>query len=198
MITEDLDVISLGLKLSLDQYDDLHHVGIAKDGLRAVEMALRCKPDLILMDTGMPHLDGTQATRRICQVEPDIKIVMYNSKDRLKDICSAFAAGATGYCLKEVSIEGLHAAMHCAMLDQLAMGSVLAANILEDWKNLQAGKTSNLIDAEKNTLSHLSIQILNRIAVGETDDEIAKRLGLTVEKLTEEKRTLRNELAACG
>jgi serine/threonine protein kinase/DNA-binding NarL/FixJ family response regulator len=131
LLVEDQDIMRLGLKLSLDQISEYEVIGEAKDGPSAVSLAAQLKPDVILMDVGLPGMDGIAAAAAIKRDTPKMHILMLTLDEREDDVRRALAVGVNGYCLKETSVEGLYAAINSVVhgalwLDPRVVGAVLA------------------------------------------------------------------------
>jgi DNA-binding NarL/FixJ family response regulator len=97
LICDDQDMIRQGLKTILDRQDDMSGVGLAADGLQAVQMAHDLKPDVVLMDIKMPNLDGIGATRRITQENAAIHVIILTTYDADDMVFDGIRAGAQGY-----------------------------------------------------------------------------------------------------
>jgi DNA-binding NarL/FixJ family response regulator len=102
LIADDQELVRTGFRLILDTEPDLTVVGEAADGRRAVELASRITPDVVLMDIRMPVLDGIAATRAILQRAPTPKVIMLTTFDVDEFVYGALAAGASGFLLKDV------------------------------------------------------------------------------------------------
>ena len=111
MIADDQALVRAGFKMILDAEDDIEVVGEAVDGLQAVDMAKRLKPDVVLMDIRMPELDGIEATRRLvaARSEPPTRVIMLTTFDLNEYVYEALRAGASGFLLKDVPPEQLAA-----------------------------------------------------------------------------------------
>jgi DNA-binding NarL/FixJ family response regulator len=101
LIAEDQRLFRQSLRLLLEHEPDLAVVGEAIDGREAVELSLKLKPDIILMDVDMPRLDGVTATRLIRGCLPDVRVLMLSMHDEDVRIVAAVQAGACGYVLKD-------------------------------------------------------------------------------------------------
>ncbi len=100
LLVEDHTMTRMGLQLVLEKIEDITIVGEADDGEKAVELAKKLNPDLILMDIGLPGIDGIQATQKIKELKIPANILMFTSRDNEQDIFAALGAGATGYIMK--------------------------------------------------------------------------------------------------
>lgn len=99
-IIEDHDMTRMGLSFALSNNESIEVLGTSADGLEGVNQALELKPDLVIMDIGLPTIDGIEATRKIKNAMPEIKVLMNTSRDNEDDILDSFAAGADGYITK--------------------------------------------------------------------------------------------------
>ncbi len=104
LVVEDHELTRYCLQLSLEQCGELELVGMASDGLEAIEMAKHYRPDVLVMDLQMPVLDGIGASKQIKAVLPDIKIVAYSSQERA---ATDFYTVVDAYCLKDTPVDVL-------------------------------------------------------------------------------------------
>lgn len=185
MIVEDQDITRLGLKLVLDQASGIQVVAEAADGAGAVQTALAKNPNVVLMDVGLPGMDGIAATRAIKKERPAIRIVMFTSHDEDQSVFAAFAAGADGYCLKDAPQDSIIAAVQTvsqgnAWLDRNIAGKVLNAQVQQQEK---AAETASQPDSAKTTVEKellftaQEMSVLRLIVDGCTTREIALNLG---------------------
>lgn len=102
LIVDDSRLTRISVRTTLK---GVHHevelVGEAEDGSQAIEMVGHLRPDVVLMDIGMPIMDGVRATQAIKDKHPDVKVVMLTSHETEADVLDAFSSGANSYCLKE-------------------------------------------------------------------------------------------------
>ncbi len=107
-IAEDQEITRFGLKCALEAFPNLKVVAESADGVAAVIDALTSRPQVILMDIGLPKMDGIQASKQIKEVLlPGTRIIMFTSFDNDDAIYAALGAGADSYCLKNVAVEHL-------------------------------------------------------------------------------------------
>src|SRR5690242_20394529 len=107
LIAEDHEFTRIGLHSALKRKSNLQIIGEAENGEDAVAIAIEKNPDIILMDIGMPKLDGIKATQTIKEKCPEIKIIMLSSRQLEEEILSSISAGADAYCLKDITTERL-------------------------------------------------------------------------------------------
>lgn len=126
LLVEDHKLTRMGLKVALKRVSDFDVVAEAANGQEAFEQAEAIKPDVILMDVGMPVLDGIQAAQQIKEKFPEIQIVMLTQHDNESDIFASLAAGASGYCLKDVEPERLYTAIRSVSSGDTWLDSTIA------------------------------------------------------------------------
>ncbi|MDX2215452.1 MAG: response regulator transcription factor [Oculatellaceae cyanobacterium bins.114] len=114
LIVEDDPVMRLGLKELFEDNPQFEIVDLVTDGYSAMESAVKLKPNLVIMDIGLPKLDGIAATQQIKATLPDIRVVMLTSHTAEHEMIAAFASGADAYCIKGTSLEQLLLAIACA------------------------------------------------------------------------------------
>ncbi len=105
LIVEDHLMVRMGLSLVLEKMGDIDLIGEAENGIDGVIKAKKLLPDVVLMDIGLPEIDGIEATKRIKETHPEIKILMFTSRDSEDDVIAAFEAGANGYIMKGANAE---------------------------------------------------------------------------------------------
>ena len=111
LIADDHPVVRRGLKALLAGYPDCEVVGEAADGVEAVEKAERLKPDVIILDIGMPRMDGLEACRRIRKTVPEAEVLIVTQHDSAQMMREALAAGARGYVVKVNTVRDLFPAI---------------------------------------------------------------------------------------
>lgn len=101
LIVDDHEVVRQGLRLSLSRVPHIRIVGEAADGAGAVDLALRRKPDIVIMDVRMPGMDGLEATRQLVEQLPETKVLLFTAYSERSLLGRGFESGARGYVLKE-------------------------------------------------------------------------------------------------
>jgi two-component system response regulator NreC len=173
VIVDDHAVVRSGLKLLLDAQEDLEVVGEAGDARTAVFEARARKPDVILMDVVMPTGSGIEATPAVLKEAPEAKVLILSMQDDPAYVREAFAAGASGYVLKEAADAELVAAVREVAAGQRYVHPALGARLV-------AAEADERARAEEDPLSEREHEILRLLALGHTNQEIASQLYLSV------------------
>jgi DNA-binding NarL/FixJ family response regulator len=198
LIVEDLEIVSIGLKMALDEFTGLNLVGIAKDGEEAIQMAASLKPALIIMDLGLPKLNGIDATRKICQTQPQTKVLIMSSREKLQDVFSSFAAGAQGYCRKETPISLVYESMLSLVRGDIAIDPAIAGNISQGWKEFVNDRKIVDKDGQPFELKQDQQQLLSLIREGLNNAQIKSKLDLADSELEKLKQSLKQSLMTIG
>jgi DNA-binding NarL/FixJ family response regulator len=175
LICDDQDVVREGLKAILGTDPDLQVVGMAGDGAEALELIPQLQPDLILMDLKMPLMNGVQATRRIRQGYPQVKILVLTTYDADEWVFDAIRSGAAGYLLKDTQREGLIAAIKDTIAGKTPVDPGVAGKLFAQVSRGTPGPQSSLLDG----LNEREKDILKLLASGLTNTDIAARLYLS-------------------
>jgi two-component system, NarL family, response regulator NreC len=173
VIVDDHAVVRSGLKLLLDGQEDLEVVGEAGDARTAVFEVRAQKPDVVLMDVVMPSGSGIEATPAVLKEAPDAKVLILSMQDDPAYVREAFAAGASGYVLKEAADAELVAAVREVAAGQRYVHPTLGARLV-------AAEADERARAEEDPLSEREHEILRLLALGHTNQEIASQLYLSV------------------
>jgi DNA-binding NarL/FixJ family response regulator len=174
MICDDHALFRRGLIMVLESESGVEVVGEAEDGEESIRKAAELAPDVVLMDVRMPNVGGIEATRAIAEVVPSAKILMLTVSDDEDDLYDAIKAGATGYLLKEISIEEVASAIRAVVTGQSLISPSMASKLLTEFTNLakraderQAVPTPRLTDRELEVLKVVAQGMSNREIAGE-------------------------------
>ena len=180
----------MGLEQVLGDCPDLEIVGQAEDGYLAVEAALRLKPDMIVMDIGLPRLDGIAATQQIKEKLPDVRVVMLTSHTAETEIIAALSSGADAYCIKGASVERLLAAIAAAAEGATYLDPQIARTVIENLKPPTPVSTASI-----GQLSQRESEVLKLMVEGYSNPEIAAALYLSPNTIKTHVRGIMNKLA---
>lgn len=182
LLADDHPMFRFGIRSLLEIEPDMIVVGEASNGEEAVQLAIDLRPDVILMDLVMPEMDGVQATRQIVQVQPEIAVLIMTMLDD-DSVFDAMRAGARGYLFKGASRDETLRAIR-AVSEGEAIFSASAAQRLLDFFNPAPATHSEPLPE----LNHREREILDMIAHGLTNQEIAEQLNISV-------KTVRNRVS---
>jgi len=173
LVVDDQQLIRDGIASMLDVQDGVVVVGTAKNGQDAIDQAMSLKPDIVLMDIHMPIMDGIAATEKMCLQLPDSQVVMLTTFDDESYIIRSLQAGACGYLLKDIPVHDLARAVKLAHAGVYQLAPEVAGKLVG---NLKAADKSKTLDISGIDLTKRELEVLNLIASGATNREIAEQL----------------------
>jgi DNA-binding NarL/FixJ family response regulator len=174
VIVDDQELFRRGLIMLVGTEDDIEVVGEASDGEDAASLAESLVPDVVLMDVRMPKLSGIEACITIKQVAPSAKIIMLTMSDEEADLYDAIKNGASGYLLKDASIDEVAHAIRLVADGQSLISPSMAAKLLEEFKSIS--RVSGKPDVIAPRLTDRELEVLNLVARGLNNREIARDL----------------------
>lgn len=173
LIADDQPMIRSGFRLILEAQGDIDVVAEANDGLQAVDLAERLKPDVVLMDIRMPQMDGIEATRQINSA----KVLILTTFDLDEYVVSALAAGASGFLLKDSTAAELVGAVRSIAKGDAALSPSVTKTILDLVRERPAFRYEP--PAEVEDLSARELEVLKCLAQGWSNQEIGEHLYLS-------------------
>jgi two-component system response regulator NreC len=197
LIVDDHAVLRSGLRVLLNAQPDMEVVGEASDGAEAVEEAVRLRPTVVLMDVAMSGEGGLEATARIKQQAPEIKVLVLSMYDDESYLRRALEAGASGYALKRAADTDLLSAIRAVARDEVYLHPALTRVLVSD---LLKRDSFNPPPTRPNTpnLSERESEVLRLVALGHTNQEIADSLYLSVKTVESYKGRLMEKLGLRG
>ncbi len=175
MVCDDHALFRRGLVMVLESEADIEVVAEAEDGTDALAKVVEHVPDVVLMDVRMPGIDGIEATRRIADAVPSAKIVMLTVSDEESDLYEAIKAGASGYLLKEISIEEVSTAVRAVVAGQSLISPSMASKLLTEFTNLSK-RADERTTVPTPRLTDRELEVLRLVAQGKSNREIAEDL----------------------
>ena len=185
VIVEDHDLARMGLEGILSRNSNFEIVGTAADGQEGVDISLKLKPDVVLMDIGLPTIDGIEATCKIKNSDPTIKVLMYTSREEEDDIFDSFKAGADGYITKGTTADQTVAAVQAisegvAWLDP-AIAKIVLTNIRKNTETEgRKGEINYKLGKNLYGLTEREMEVLALIVDGMTNPQISDKLIITL------------------
>ncbi len=178
LIVDDHALYRRGLQTILGTEDGIEVVGEAADGVEAVQIAEQTRPDVVLMDVGMPRRGGIEACRTIRQRVPSARILMLTSSDDEAHLFDAVRAGASGYLLKDVPPEEVADGIRGLHHGQALISPMMAAKLLTEFASLSDHESvpAPTPGLEVPRLTNRELDILGHVARGRLNREIARDL----------------------
>jgi DNA-binding NarL/FixJ family response regulator len=174
LLVDDHTLVREGLKAMLERKENLQVVAEAEDGRSAVKLAAELRPDIVIMDVGLPDLNGIEATRQIRDQNPQIKVLALSMHADRHFIVEMLRAGASAYILKHGAFNELDLALNAAMAGQTFLSPKVAAAVVDTFvrRNDEQPKGGAF-----EVLSAREREVLQLLAEGLTTKLIADRLG---------------------
>ncbi len=177
LLVDDHALFRKGLVSLLEDLPEVKVVGEASNGCEAIEAAKTLEPDLIFMDINMPECDGLEATKKIKEILPSVKIVILTASEEDQDLFEAMKIGAQGYLLKDLELKQFLELLQTISKGEAILSSTMATKIFKEFnKNENESKTA---DSSVDELTDRETTILKYVAEGLLNKEIADQLGIS-------------------
>jgi DNA-binding NarL/FixJ family response regulator len=175
ILADDHAMLRHGLSKSFQNEKDMEVVAQAKDGRTTVELAKEFSPNVIIMDIGMPDLNGIEATRQIVKENPKVKIIALSMHSSKNFIIEMFKAGASGYLLKDCEFDELLNAIRQVVNDKKYISPAISDVVVDNYMH----QPDNVKDSAFSILSQREREILQLLTEGKATKQIAKRLHIS-------------------
>jgi len=192
LLADDHAVLRAGLRALLAAQDDLEVVGEASDGAEAIRLCQTLRPDVVVMDIGMPGVSGIDATARIKRDLPGTKVLILSMHDDRGYLRQVLRVGASGYVLKKAADTELLAAIRAAARGEVFLDPTLAKALVDE---VMEPKTAG---GEAPALSDREREVLRLLAHGHTNQQVADRLCISVKSVETYKARLMEKLGLKG
>jgi two-component system, NarL family, response regulator NreC len=190
LIVDDHRIIRDGLRILIEQEPDLEVVAEAENGRQAIKMAQKFSPHVIIMDVAMPDMNGIDATLRIKESVPGVKIIALSMYSDSRHVLGMLEAGAAGYLLKEAAFTELAAAVHQVIQGHIYLSPQITDVVVEGYLNKSPGDLS----ADHVKLTPREREILQILAEGMTTKEIAAHLLISIKTVETHRRNIMEKL----
>ena len=167
VVADDHPLLTAGLKMTLEQWDEFEVAGIAADGLEAVELCRKESPHIVIMDMQMPKISGSEAIVRIKEIDPKIRVLAFTTFDDTETVSRAMAAGCDGFLLKVIPPEKLRASLLS-----------IAGGISVYDENAMARLRQSMKEKSELDFSERELAVLRYVCSGLTNAEIAGKMSL--------------------
>lgn len=171
LVVEDQRAFAESMALVIEAQQDLHCIGVSRTASEGVATALSRRPDVIIMDVGLPDLDGIEAIRQIRAGLPEVRVVVLTGRPDATTLARAASAGAAAFLLKDASVEEIVDAVRSASSRRLEVDPAALHAILEPDSSLPAGVTE---------LTQRELEVLAGLGDGFQPKQIARQLGISL------------------
>lgn len=192
LLVDDHVLVRAGFRSLVEKLPQAEVVGEAGDGLEALELIKKLRPDVVLMDISMQGLNGIEATRRALKVHPTVKVVMLSVHTEEEYVVSALEAGARGYLVKHATPDLLAMAITAVCRGEVYLCPAIAKHVLERALSHIHGR--KLRERPLPRLTSRQIEILQLIAEGHSTKQIASRLKLSARTVNVHRYQLMKQL----
>lgn len=191
LLADDHAILREGVRALLEDQPDMSVVGEAADGRQAVDMASGLQPDVIVMDIGMPLLNGLEATRRIKRDLPQAAVLVLTMHDNEEYVSQILSAGASGYVLKQAASSELVMAIRAVASGQSYLSPAVTRFLIEGY----IGQRTPAPAADPfDTLTNREREVFQLVAEGHTNIQIAKLLNISLKTVKAHRSNLMQKL----
>lgn len=182
VIVEDFKLTRVGLRCALNTNEDINVVGECEDAIEGLKVIERTKPDVVLMDLGLPGMNGIEATIKLREISKNIKIIALTSHDREEEVIAALSSGANAYCLKDIDPQKLADVVRDVAKGVCWIDPVVAQMALN---SLPKSDNIGFLPSKTTTegmipLTEREYEVLKHLVTGKSNTEIAKELIVSV------------------
>ena len=189
VLADDHTLVRAGLRILLESLDGIEVLGEAGDGLTLLTLVERFEPDVVLMDIAMPGLNGLEATARVVQRWPHIRVLILSMYESEEYVNQALANGAAGYLLKDSAPAELHIAIQTILSDRLYLSPVVSQDMLGAYVGALRGDRPASVP-----LSPRQREVLKLVAQGQSTKEIARLLDVSIKTVETHRSRLMRQL----
>ena len=195
VVADNHGIMREGLRLLIEQQDDMEMIDEAADGREAVELVRQLKPNVVLMDVSMPELNGIEATRQIVKENPNTSVLALSAYSNEHFVTDMLKAGASGYILKDSLASELIQAINVVMAGQRYLCPKVTGIVVDDY--IHAGESKS----EKPSLDRLTgkeRELLQLLAENKSNKEAARLLHVSIKTVDARRRDLMSKLGMSG
>jgi DNA-binding NarL/FixJ family response regulator len=190
VLVDDHEIMREGMSALLRKYSQFEVVGQASDGRQAVEVVLQLKPDIVIMDVGMPNLNGIEATRRMLAQLPNLRVMALSTHSDGNIVAKMIKAGACGYMLKDSAFEELIEGLNTILEGKTFLCNKVSKVVFSEYVSMITNPQRTIDDE----LSSREREVLQMVAEGHTTKEIAEALNLSTKTVDSHREHIMEKL----
>lgn len=190
VLADDHQIVRDGLRSLLESQPDMEVVAEADNGRTTVQLARELRPDVVVMDVGMPELNGIEATRQITGALPGVKVIALSMHSDRRYVEGMLAAGASGYVLKDSAFEELAGAIATVVAGRTYLCPTAADIVVNSFVRRRTGRVAS----ERRALTPREREVLQLLAEGKATKQIASLLGVSVKTIETHRSRIMHKL----
>lgn len=191
LIAEDNTLLREGLRIMVEGTKHLEIAGEARDGMEAISLCRKLNPDIVLLDLSMPKLSGISAIKEIRRESPETRIMALTIHESEEYILESFAAGAQGYCVKDITREDLLTAIDVVLSGKTYISPSIADKVMVGYIE---GRKTMKTESSWEQVTPREKEILKMVGEGYTSKEIANYLNISPKTVEKHRSNLMNKL----
>jgi len=190
LLADDHKIVREGIKALIEKQTDMEVIAETEDGRTTVQLALQLLPNVVIMDVGMPDMNGIEATRQIIANSPNVKIIALSMHSDRRFVAEMLKAGASGYLLKDCAVEELINAVHAVVENRTYLSPNIVDSVIKDYTYLLSKEDLSVF----SILTTREREVLQLLSEGKTTKEIASHLKISVKTVETYKQKIMDKL----
>ncbi len=190
LLADDHKIVRDGLRTLIEKEAGMEVIGEAENGRKALKMAQKIRPSVVIMDVTMPDMNGIEATRKIVTEIPGVKVIALSMHSDRRFVLGMLEAGASGYLMKDCAFDELAKAVRSIATGHTYLSPSIADVIVKGYLD----KVNEKISVARSPLTQREREILQLLAEGQSSKEIAAHLGVSVKTVETHRRNMMQKL----
>lgn len=192
LLADDHTIVREGLRVLLQADSEIEVVGEAVDGREAVALAISLRPDVVVIDIAMPHLNGLEATTKIHAAVPEAKVIILSAHGDDAYIDRVTAIGASGYLVKQTSAQILAKAIHKVMAGDAFYSPQISKRLKNHYE--RPDRVGGLMVKKATGLTSRELEVIQLVAEGEPNKRVASEMGISIKTVEKHRQHLMDKL----